>query len=205
MVDASASFGFTPSGSIGGLTGLTGKADVQIGLIGMDFGLYDCTGSQCTGVAASTATQVTAGVNMSATLDFGTITTGPSLIFNTPLAAVFRSIMNNGISQFSGSPRLSELPWQASVKEFDASIGTLVMDAGLNSRISPNQTFEVYVPVDTTSAGNCIPYQVVAYIHTITVDTVSSQAIVDQSFGTRGVQAGDVVMIRAVGSNSGPK
>jgi hypothetical protein len=73
-----------------------------------------------------------------------------------------------------------------------------IFDAGVQSRIAANQAFEVYAPVDSSIQGSCNVYRTVAYGHTTNANTVSSMAIVDQILDSRGIQEGDVVMIRTV-------
>lgn len=189
-------FGFSPAGAISTVTNLTGKMNVKIGTIAMDFSLWKCVDGQCSSIAASTANQVTAGINLAIDMDFTAINTGTSLIYNTPLGDAIRAIMNDGMRRLSDSTRVNELPWQAEVREFVPEMGTLIFDAGRSSRILPNQTFEVYAATSTTSQGACDVYKVVAYVHTTSVDQVSSTAIVDKLWDSRGIQPGDVVMIR---------
>lgn len=201
VADIGVTFGYSPSGPIpiGAGTSITAKANVQIGVISMDFSVWSCSSGVCSAVAAVTADQTLAGGNLNMEIDFGMIRTAPTLIFNTPLGSVFRTIMINGMSQLSASSRMNELPWQAMVKEVTPSAGTLIFDAGTQSRILSNQAFEVYAPADTTSSGVCHVFETVAYIHTVEADTVSSIAVIDQTMGNRGVQVGDVVMIRTTG------
>lgn len=199
MVELGVSIGFNPSGSMSAISSVTGKANVKLGLLAMDFSLWSCSGLTCSAIAASNATNIMANLGMSAVIDFGAITTGPSLIFNSPLGPIFRQIMANGIGQLVRSPRLVELPWQASVKEYLPAAGLFIFDAGVDARILPNQAFEVYAPVDQTDRGVCNVYQTVAIGHTASVGAVSSAALVDQTFDSRGVKVGDVVMVHLVG------
>lgn len=191
-------FGYTPSGETDGLTGVTGSATVKIGTIAMDFSVWECVGGKCSSVAATTASHLTAGVNLSATLNFSEITTGPSLIFNTPLGDALRSIMVDGMKRLGTSSRLNELTWTARVREFVPETGSLIFDAGAKSRLTPHQTFVVYAV--TPSVGICDVFKAVAYIHTVRVDTVSSVAVVDQILDSRGIEPGDLVMVRAAGA-----
>jgi hypothetical protein len=187
-------FGYKPSGENNTITGLTGKFNVRVGTIAMDFGVWQCVGPRCTEIAAATASHLTAGVGLSLEIDFGVVQTGPSLIYNTPLGNILRSIMNDGMKQLARSPRLPRLAWTASVLEASAGDGTLVFGAGRQSGLAPDQTFEVYAV--TPSVGVCEVYKTVAYVHTQRVDSVSSVAVVDQSLDGRGVKEGDVVMVR---------
>ena len=192
------SVGFTPGGSIGQVTGITGQATAQIGQIAMDFGIYKCNAGTCEEIIASTSDQTVAGGNLSFAIDFGVINTSSSLILKTPLGSVFRKIMNNGIAQLSGSSRVNLLPWQAQVKDYVPASGTVVFNSGFEDMIRVNQAFTIYAPASTSVVGTCDPYEVVSQVHTIEVDTVSSMAITDKPLvGGRGILPGDIVMIRA--------
>jgi len=207
-------FGFSPAGPIGPLSGITGSANVNIGAIAMDFGVWSCSPgsssssttaiSQCTEVLSSSANQSTAGVNLNVTVDFTSANTAANFVYNTPIGSAMQTIMASGANQLASAARLSALPWQASVDEAIPSSGpaatNVVFNAGMQSGIGINQTFEIYAPVDTSSSGVCNVYQVVADIHTTVVDTVSSTAVIDNMVDpSRGVLPGDVVMIRNAG------
>ncbi len=198
------SIGFNPQGSIPVVTGVTGKAQLNVGNISMDFAVLSCSQGVCTSVAASTANHATVGGSLALEVDFGMISTGPQLLFNTPLGDLMRKIINQGISELGQSSHLNEIPWQAHVREFIPQGGLLVFDAGNQSRIAANQEFEIYAPAPGGSSGVCQVFQVLAYAHTTTVDAVSSVAFVDQIVGSRSlsasskddiIQAGDVVMV----------
>jgi hypothetical protein len=192
------SFGYTPSGATSTVTNVNGSVAVSIGTIAMDFGIWECVSGRCSEVAASTASQATAGVNLNLTIDFSSVTTSPSLIYNTPLGDAIRAIMNNGMKTLAGSPNLAQLSWTATVKQWEAGPGLLIFDAGTNVSLAPNQAFVIYAPAPST--GACGVFQAVANAHTTAVTTVSSTALVDQVLDPLGVQVGDVVMVRAVGS-----
>ncbi len=196
------SFGYTPSGSIPVLTnpGVNAKMNVRVGTIAMDFSIWSCVGTRCSAIGAANATHLTSGVSLGIDIDFGVIKTGPSFVYNTPMGDILRTIMNDGMKKLSSSNRVNELPWQASVKEFIPSVGALIFDAGRQDRLALNQAFEIYAPVDATSSGVCNVYEVVAYAHTLSVDSVSSTALIDRTLSSRGVRAGDVVMIHDVSS-----
>lgn len=191
------SVGFSPSGSLGPISGITGKVGVKIGTIAMDFSLWQCTRGRCTSVIASSANQSTASGNLALEIDFGVIKTGPSLLFNTPVGEIMRKIMNKGISDLAASPRVHELPWRAQVKEYIPSAGIFIFDAGSQARLKVNQAFEVYA-ADSSAEAVCNVYKTVAYAHTSSVGAVSSVAIVDQLLDPRGILPGDVVMVHAV-------
>jgi hypothetical protein len=190
--------GWNPAGSYNvPITNITGKAHAKIGVIAMDFSVWQCQAGSCTAVAASTSDHVTAGVSVAVDIDFSSVTAGPSLIFNTPLGSALRRIMENGIQQMANSIRINELDWTARVVESNPQLGLVTFDVGMQSRIAPNQGFEVYAP-NANTWGACRVYQLVGYIHSTTVGAVSSYAIVDQLFGARTIQVGDVVMVRRV-------
>ena len=199
VASVGANFGYSPAGALGPVTSMTGAVNVNIGSISMDFSVWDCVGTQCSAVAASTATQLTAGVNLTMQVDMSMATSAAAFIYNTPVGDAMRTIMINGMSQLITSSRLNALPWQARVKEYLPSAGLVIFDQGVQAGLGMNQAFEVYAPTDTSTVGGCNVFQVVANVHTTSVDTVSSTAMVDQMLdSTRGIMAGDVVMIRTV-------
>lgn len=196
VVDFGISIGYTPNGNLGPVTGINGKAGVKVGTIAMDFSVWSCNLTGCSAIAASTSNHSVASGSLSFTLDFGMISTGPSLIINSPLANIFRAIMKDGVAKLGQSLRINDLPWQATVREVIPAVGTVVFDAGTQDRIAANQTFEVYAPTDASSANSCNVYQAVATMHTVSVNSVSSTALIDSSLDARGVQVGDIVMVR---------
>ncbi|MEO5970998.1 MAG: hypothetical protein ABIQ95_13800, partial [Bdellovibrionia bacterium] len=198
LVDAGVSFGFSPAGSMSTVSSINGAAKVRVGTIAMDFSLWQCDGGSCFAVAASTSTHAVVGGSVTFDLDFSSIKSSAGLVFNPALAATLRSIMVDGIKQLSASPRLPELAWTARVRDYNPSSGVLILSAGDQARLLPNQTFEVYAPTDTSAQGVCNVFQTVAYIHTSNVNSVSSEAVVDQVLDPRGVQKGDVIMVRTV-------
>jgi len=192
------SIGFNPRGSIPVITGVTGKAQMNVGNISMDFGVFNCVQGICTGVAASTANHSTVGGSISLEVDFGMISTGPQLLLNTPLGDIMRKIMNQGVLLLGQSIHLNEIPWEAHVREYIPAAGTLVFDAGYQSRIAPQQEFEIYAR-DSASAPVCGVYQILAYAHTTQVSAVSSVAVVDwsvnhRSLGSSSTSAGDLIL-----------
>jgi hypothetical protein len=194
VADIGVHFGYTPSGETSTITSLQGTLGVKIGTLAMDFSLWECAQGRCTAVAATTATQATAGMSLSFDIQFSQITTGPALVFNTPLGDTIRKIMQKGMQDLGASPRLVELPWQATVRLVQPSDGTFIFDAGFQQRLAPQQTFVVYAA--QSGGGTCDVFKAVAYTHTLQVDPVSSVATVDQSFDARGIQVGDAVMVR---------
>ncbi len=197
------SIGFNPQGKIPILTGVTGKTQLNVGNISMDFGIFSCAHKICTEVAASTANHLTVGGSVSLTVDFGMISTGPQLLLNTPLGDLVRKIMSQGILFLSQSPHMNEIPWQAHVREFIPGAGVLVFDAGSQSRIAVNQEFEIYAPAPTGS-DVCEVFKVLAYAHTTQVNAVSSVALLDWSLSSRSLSSttkgdlilpGDLVMV----------
>ena len=199
VADFGISFGFSKAGEFGPITGLNSSSNTQIGSIAMDFSIWKCAAGNCTAVSAATASYVTTGVQSNFDMDFNSIKFGPSFVYNTVLADAFRKVMTAGIMKLDQSTRLSELPWQARVKNYDANAGMLIFDAGTQFRLGPNQAFEVYAPIDNSPTGMCNVFQTVAYVHTTAVSTASSTAMVDQVLDSRGVKSGDIVMVRTMG------
>ncbi len=197
VVDFNFSVGYSPAGPLNGLLSLQTQAKMQVGMISMDFSLWQCDDGNCTAVAASSANQATVGGALQFEVDFSTLKTPAGLVFHPVLGPVLRKIMENGVAQLIQSTRLSELSWSTRVRDYNPASGTLVLSAGEQSRLGPNQTFEVYAPTDQTADGVCNVFQTVAYVHTSVVNNVSSQAVVDQVLDPRGVQKGDVVMVRS--------
>ncbi len=196
------SFGYTPSGASNTVTNLNGNATVNIGTIAMDFGVWECVNGQCSETAAVTASQDTAGVNASMQIDFSQVTTSPSFIYNTPLGGAIQAIMKDGMTRLAASPKLSLLPWEATVREYLPESGMLIFDAGEQTGLQPNEAFEIYAV--TPATGICNVFQTVAYVHTTQVDAISSQAVVDQAMNSTPIQDGDLVMIHAVSSTGAP-
>jgi hypothetical protein len=161
----------------------------------MDFAIWECSGGTCSADVATSATHITAGVNVNLTIDFGAITTGPSLVFNTPLGTALSQIMNQGMNNLSASPKLPDLPWFATVTALLTGPNALI-DMGSNNRLGTNQTFTVYSTVPDTSSS-CPAYKPMAYVHTTEVDSVSSYIQTDTTLDPAGVQVGDRVMVRA--------
>ncbi|MGK5083682.1 hypothetical protein WDW37_10295 [Bdellovibrionota bacterium FG-1] len=194
-------FGYSPtSGSGGAVTSVTGKAKVRIGQIAMDFGVWNCTAGSCSLVFPSTSTAATVGGNLSVEIDFSVIKTGPDLVLNTMLGDVLRKIMDDGMKKLSDSLSLNKLPWTARVREYLPDLGTLVFDAGSNSNLKPNQTFAIFAPA--SGQGACSAFRAVAHVHTTQVESISSTAIIDQVLDPRGIQDGDLVMVRPMTSGS---
>ena len=158
VADVGITFGFNPAGSIPIGTGVsvTAAANVSIGTISMDFSVWSCVGGSCSAVAAVTADQLTSGVTLNATVDFSTITTGASFVYNTPLGNALRSIMNNAMSQLSASSRVNQLPWQALVREVTPATNTLVFDQGIQSGIGIDQGFESMLQSTRLRAGSVV-------------------------------------------------
>jgi len=191
-------FGYTPGGEIGvPVTNLTGTFDVRIGTIAMDFGLWQCSGSRCVAMAASTATHATAGVNLGLQVNFSEATTGVSFLYNSGLSQVIRSIMNDGMKRLAANPRLSKLSWYAIVREVAKDGGQILFDAGTQAGLVPGDAFEIYAR--TPSVGACDVYKTLAVAHAERVDTRSTTALIDAVYdGTRDIQPGDVVLVREV-------
>jgi hypothetical protein len=197
VADIGLSFGWTPTGEIGGtVTNVTGKTNVKIGTISMDFGAWQCTGSRCVELAAATATHATAGVNLNVTVNFSEATTAADFIWNSALGDALRAIMEDGLKKLEKNARVSKLTWYATVKEFNEKEGSLIFDAGTSSSLAPGDAFEVYARTPSLSA--CDVYKTVAQAHALRVDTRSTLGVVDSFLDERGIEAGDIVMIREI-------
>jgi hypothetical protein len=191
------SFGYSPSGENNTVTNLTGSADVNVGNISMDFGVRECNGGGCSTVGAVSASALTAGVNLSFKIDFSQVQLGPDLVAKTDLGKILRGIMDDGMKRLAKSANPSTLSWSSTVREVDSD-GSFIFDAGQNAMLGINQAFAVYAV--TPATGACNVYKAVANVHTRQVEPLSSIAVVDQSLDPRGVQVGDRVVVRAVGS-----
>ena len=198
VVEAGVSFGFNPAGVLKTPTNIAGEAKVKVGLIAMDFSLWQCKEGYCSAVTAATSNHLVVGSDIIFNINFGAIKAGAELIVNPVLSSVIRSIMNDAMKKLISSPLIPNLPWTSQVRDFDPATGTLIFDDGDQAGIRPNQTFIIYAPTDDTPKGVCNVFQPVAFIHTTAVFPVSSEAIIDKILDTRGVKVGDVVMIRRV-------
>lgn|GEM_PF-1187133 len=197
VADIGLSFGWTPTGEIAGtVSNLTGKTNVKIGTISMDFGAWQCTGARCVELAATTATHATAGVNLNVTVNFSQATTAADFVWNSALGDALRAIMEDGLKKLEKNARVSKLNWYATVKEFDEKEGSLIFDAGTSSALAIGDAFDIYARTPSLSA--CDVYKTVAQAHALRVDTRSTTAVVDSFFDERGIEPGDIVMIREI-------
>lgn len=197
LLELGLTIGYTPTKVNSTITNLNGTAKVEIGSIAFDFSLWNCVGSRCTALEASTSTHKTTHVDLQLGVDFGLVHTGADLVYNSSLGNTLRAILEDGVRKLSASPRVAELPWYAVVREAMPEAGVFIFDAGMQSRIQANQNFAVYA--STPATGACHVYKTIAYGHTSRVDAISSTAIVDQVLDSRPIQEGDIVMIRAGG------
>ena len=188
--------GYKPTGESVPISSLTGKANVKIGTIAMDVGVWQCARGNCVELAAATASHATAGVGLSLEIDFGVVNTGPSLIANTQLGPILRTILGQAVAQLSRNPRLSKLAWSATVREVSPAGDEVIFDAGSQVGLEAHQAFEVYAPA--SAEGSCEIYRTVAALRSTRADTRSTTAQVDALYGSRGIKVGDVVMIREV-------
>ncbi len=188
--------GYKPTGENIPIGSLTGKANVKVGTIAMDVGVWQCARGNCVELAAATASHATAGVGLSLEIDFGVVTTGPSLVANTQLGPILRTILQQAVAQLSRNPRLSKLAWSATVREVSSDGGEVIFDAGTQGGLEPSQAFEVYAPA--SAEGSCDVYRTVAALRSERVDTRSTTAEVTALYGSRGIKVGDTVLIREV-------
>ena len=196
VMESGVSFGFDPTGSLNTVTSITGEAKVRVGLIAMDFSIWQCKDTGCSSIAAATSNHTIVGGDIIFNVDFGKIKTGAEFIVNPVLSSAIRSIMTDAMKTILSSPRIPDLSWSAQVRSYNPATGVLVFDEGDQSHLAPNQTFVIYAPTDRSAEGVCNLFQVIAYIHTSEVNPVSSQALVDQILDPRGIQIGDVIMVR---------
>ncbi len=189
-------FGYTPSGSTATVGDMTGELTVTVGTLAMDFSVWQCVGGKCSAVAAATASQVNVGAGLTFNMNLNSVTTGTSLLYNTPLGGIIRKIMDKALAELSASARLSELSWFAQVLEYNATSGQFFFDAGTEKRINTNEAFAVYA----LDAGQsiCSVYKPIAYAHTTRVDARSSVGLIDQTLEERPIQKGDLVFVRQV-------
>jgi hypothetical protein len=188
-------FGYSlASGETGVVTGVSGSAQVDIGVLAMDFALYQCNSGGCSAVAATSADHRTAGAELSVEVDFGQISTGPSLVLNTALGKVIRKVMQKGLRSLTASPAIHRLGWSARVREFDPDSGTLIFDSGAQDRLAAGQLFEVYAV--TPAVGICDVFKAVAQVKTVRVDALSSVAEVERILDPRGIKEGDLVTVQ---------
>ena len=186
--------GYTPTAEGTTLTNLTGKTKLRVGSIAMEFQVYERSAGSRELIAASTASALTAGVNLSLEVDFGLVTTGTELAGNPNLADILRGIMGDGMKKLARSADLDKLSWKAQVREYFPEIGTLIFDAGAQSNLKANQAFTVFAL--NPSVGACNSHRPIAHIHTTQIEMESSTAIVDQVLDSRGIHDGDFVLIR---------
>jgi len=189
-------FGYSPAGPWVPGQSATAEFDVKVGLIAMEMSIWECSKRDCHLVYATSANQSTANSTGKIRLNFGTIRAGVDFSHHPVVQEVFRKIALDGISRLASTPRLSELSWRATVREYHPDSGILIFDQGVQSRLRPNQTFVVYAV--TPETGVCDVYKPVANIHSTEVDTISTQAIIDQIRDLRGIEVGDQVMIKNV-------
>lgn len=193
VAGTSISFGYTPSGSTNTVTNVTGTTSVKVSTISMDFAVKICSSTSCETIAASTATQASAGVDLNVSVDFSEVTTGAQLLFNSSLSTIFRNIMKKGLASLL-STKVADLPWTAKVFDFDATNGVVHFDKGFEARLQPNQSFAVQT-FDST-AGECAVTKTVAYIYTTRVDGSTSVASVEQTLEAIQIKTGDIIRIR---------
>jgi hypothetical protein len=132
------------------------------------------------------------------TIDLGLITTGPSFVTNTAFGQALRKIMNQGVQKLAATARLNELGWQTEVKEVNTQAGTVIIGAGSQARLEPNQLLTIYAALSGPGETNgpCGAFKPMAHIRTTTVEALSSGATVEAILDSRGIQPGDPVTVR---------
>jgi hypothetical protein len=196
--------GYTPAGSIPvPATAIDGSINVNLGAIAMDFQIYKCVREQANGkkqcwmVGAKSVNQNLFKSKINFNANFGQITTSASFLSNTPMGALIRQMMVQGVVQLYQDPSYNELPWKAVIEEIDVQNGYVFFSKGIEDRVATAQTFTVFSQVK--GAGACSYWRPLANILTTDVYTVSSRARIDQLLDSaHPVQQGDIVMIRSV-------
>ncbi|MBL7716526.1 MAG: hypothetical protein JNL01_13760 [Bdellovibrionales bacterium] len=173
---------------------VSGSVKATLGLLGMDFGVYQCNRSGCMAIARTSKDQRTYSGELSFDIDFGQISTGPSLVINTPFGKVLRAAMKAGTEALAQSAESARLGWSATVREWNAEQGTLIFDQGLQAKLNEGEKFEVYAKREDTDSS-CSVFKAVALVRASRVFRVSTEAQVDQILDSRGIQVGDRVMI----------
>jgi hypothetical protein len=194
IIEAGITFGYTPTDALESPITVDASVDVKIGTIAMDFSLWDCVGTHCVAVAATTVDHRQSQITGSMTINFGEITTGPSLVVNTALGAAFRKIISKGIANLIQSARFNSLNWQATIREVNKDGRSFYIDAGQEQGVFPNQSFSVFTQENST--GSCNVYKVIAYAKSTISENVSSLLQVDTKVQPVEIRAGDTVMVR---------
>lgn len=151
--------GSTPSSGSGGSAGsgtqLTGQLTVKLGQIAMDFKIFDSDTGET--YSAVTTDQVTAGLDLSFTVDFSNVSIGPAFQFRQALSGAIRTLVSHAMQRFVAAPRMNFLPWQAIVREVDGTRKLVLFDAGLRAGVSVGNLFSVYSSCET---GSCLEHYV---------------------------------------------
>lgn len=192
-------FGYKPSGEIDTVTDLKGKVKVRVGSIQMDFAAWECRirdgQKECSAHVVSKADQSTFQGKLEFEIDFDQVHSGIELMKNTVLGEALSQIMTKGIYNLARSPDFDRLPWSARLQDFDPRTGILVIEGGTLDQIKPHQAFEILG--EATSSSSCPVYSTLAYVHTTRVDSLTSNAIIDSTFG-REPKESDRVVIHVV-------
>lgn len=175
---------------------VSGSVKATLGLMGMDFGIYQCTKRGCMAIGRTSKDHRTYSGELSFDLDFGQITTGPSLVVNTPFGKILRAMMASGMNELAASTEMVRLGWNARIRQWNPETGVAVFDQGFQSKIRLGDRFEVYAKADEVDAA-CGVFKAVAVIKANEVYQVATDAAVDTILDSRGIQVGDVVMIHA--------
>jgi len=195
-------FGYTPTGELGlsGQPTVSGKVRVDVGLIGMDVGVWRCQDDRCAQVIASRVTSQTVQAGLSFEVDFSEIHTGADLLYKTPLGNALARMFESAMVEISASPRMATLPWHGVVREVGVGpAGPYVwFDGGSEQSIGENEAFTVFAPANA-QGSSCGVYKPVGQIHTTDrVTVVSSEGKIEDQDQTRNIQVGDIVLVRKV-------
>lgn len=190
--------GYSPTSTESPTIGLEGSVGVKVGVIAMDFHVlrYDSLGGKHI-VMASKVEQPFPAFSLEFNVNISDIKIGPELIYNTPLGGVIRGMMTKGVQELvKQTSNLERLGWAAHVRHYDPDTGILIFDEGWDSLLGNEQTFTVYSAAEDAIGINCTSFLPVADVRTTRVDSITSIAIVDEIRHSRGIQVGDLVLVR---------
>jgi hypothetical protein len=195
-------FGYTPSGelNLSGQPTLSGKLKVEVGLIGMDVGVWRCQDDRCAQVIASRVTSQTVNAGLTFEADFNEIRTGADLLYKTPLGNTLAKMFEAAMSDINSNSRMATLPWHGVVREVSVGpAGPYVwFDGGSDQSIGENEAFTVFAPADS-KGSSCGVYKPVGQIHTTDrVTVVSSEGKIEDQDQTRNIQVGDIVLVKKI-------
>lgn len=166
--------------------GLNGEAKVQVGRLEVDFYIFDKKRREIVGVGSGDARLL--GLNLNITANFDDLETGMDFVRQAKVAAIFRSVVREAISNLVKSPRTNFLmDWERTVSAVDVDTHVLFFGAGTRDDIKVGDLFEIY-------DGN-FPVGVVR-VNTVGRDNAKASYKDDESGALlRGTREGDRVLI----------